>query len=280
MHQTGPAALDSKPRRGRLLLLAAPWVLAAGLAIAAMAGNRSPLTPDVSDASDAPASGRGELEAPLAAPAPAAGATATASAPAPTGDSALLPASLVMDVLATARVALGTAGLADPDVGPHDDRWPVATHVVAVEQVAEQLGVVTVHGLVLDRVGDAWAGPQLRAVAVPLSLSPTPAVAGPAWPLDGPDTVEGRPPAAMPLTEPEDAVDAIAALTTAGWAVETITTLASLGGDVVAVEFVGRHPDDDHPAAHTVWMHRMTERSVLLPHATTPAGVPTGEETP
>lgn len=264
MPVTGPAALDQQPRRRRALLLVAPWALAAVLGIAALvtrpAGTASPMTAP-------PATTPTEDGTPaVAAPVPGGRLPKTAPAQPDREPPGSLPPAARLQVLATARVALGTAGL--PDDAGRADRWAIEVRLVEVSRVTSDLAVATVHALVI-LLGDAgWTGPTPAAVAVPLLLSPEPMVAGPAWPLPAPAPAEAEPDAEV-ITDPDPSM--ITPLEAAGWTVDEVTTADLVGGAVLRLGLLGVPPGDTERGHHVVWLLDAPGGPRLLPLDTTPS---------
>lgn len=262
MPVTGPAALDEQPRRRRALLLAAPWVLAGVLGVAALvtrpAATASPVT--APSAASAPSTSE--------APAVATPGPRVPAAPAQPDlvSSGSLPPATRLQVLATARVALGTAGLTDD--GGHADRWAIDVRLVEVSRVTGDLATATVHALVIQWRDSGWTGPTPAAVAVPLVLSPEPMVAGPAWPLPAPPSqlVE---PDADPVPDPDPSV--IAPLEAAGWTVDEVMAVDLVRGAVLRLELLGVPPGSGERGEHVVWLLDAPGGPQLLPLDTTPS---------
>lgn len=155
MRGTGPAAVD-RPRWSWFVAL--PWVVAAGLTVAAVARASSPVAADpAARASDA---------APPAATAPA------------------MPVERRLDgattavVLVASRVALGTHGLDEAAVdGPGTaDRW-VLDQVLG-RAVADGSDTVTVpvHATVIHRTATGWSRPTTATARVRVRLADPPVV--------------------------------------------------------------------------------------------------------
>lgn len=265
MPVTGPAALDEQPRRRRALLLAAPWVLAGVLGVTALvtrpAATASPVTAPSATTTSA-------ADGAPAAATPIPGGPLPTTAPAQPGlepPGSLSPATR-LQVLATARVALGTAGLTD-DAG-HADRWAIDVRLVEVNRVTSDLAVATVHALVI-RLGDSgWTGPTPAAVAVPLLLSPEPLVAGPAWPLPVPPSQLATPDAEV-ITDPDPSM--VAPLEAAGWTVDEVTTADLVGGAVLRLGLLGVPPGGTERGEHVVWLLDAPGGPQLLPLDATPS---------
>lgn len=271
MPVTGPAALDGQPRRRRAVLVAAPWFLAAALGVAALvtrpAATASPATPPsatASPATDAAAAvGTSVPGSPLPTSAP------PQPEPVPSGS---LPATTRLQVLATARAALGSAGL-PADAGPAD-RWAIDVRLGEVSRVTGDLAVATVHALVIQLGEAGWSGPTPAAVAVPLLLSPEPLVAGPAWPLAAPPSPLAEPDA-QPVPDPDPAM--VVPLQDAGWTVDEVTAVDLVGGAVLRIGLVGTPPDGGERGDHTVWLLDAPGGPRLLPLDTTSTTHPTAD---
>lgn len=269
MPVTGPAALDDQPRRRRAVLFAAPWVLAAALGIAALVTRPA--------ATSSPAASPVTVTTPSAVPtaggAPASPLpTAAPTQPAPLPSASLSP-STRLQVLATARTALGTAGLTD-DTG-RSDRWAVDIRLAEVSKVTGDLAVATVHALVIQLGDSGWTGPTPAAVAVPLLLSPEPLVAGPAWPLAAPSSPLAEPDA-KPVPDPDPSM--VTPLQEAGWTVDEVTTVDLVGGAVLRIGLVGIPPDGGEHGDHMVWLLDAPGGPRLLPLDTTPTTTDTPQE--
>lgn len=270
MTTTGPAALDARPSRRRVVLAAVPWLLAACLAGAGLHWRTT--RPAADAAADPPpaatADGGRTSRGADAAP------TATTSHPDPTASTPLPPAA-ALAVVAAARTALGTAGVGE-GTGPHPDRWALDVRVVASERVTESVTVVTVHGLVIDRVDGGWSEPVVRAVAVPVATGGTPGVLGPGWPLPDPSAAN------VDLDTrhvPDPAPSIVEPLLDAGWDIEEVTAVDLVAGALLRVRLQGTAPGDSAAAGHEVWLHDAPGGPLLLPAASpsttpNPAAVP------
>lgn len=256
MPVTGPAALDERPRRRRAALLAAPWVLALALGVAALLGRPG-----------ASASSPGAATSPATAPAAlsATPATPTESAqPVPSATSVTadaVPATTHLQVLAQARIALGTAGLTSEE-GGRSDVWPIEVRLAGIARVTDTLAIATVHALVIELADSGWTGPLARAVAVPLTMTPEPRVAGPAWPITAPPSAVVAPDGAA-IDDPDPAV--LTPLQRAGWTVEELTSADLVGGAVLRIGLVGVPPDHVEPGHHVVWLLDAPGGPRLLP---------------
>jgi len=253
---TGPAALDDQPRRRRAVLFAAPWVLAAALGVVALvsrpAATTSPATSPVTVATPTGVpSGEGDADSSLPTAAP------TQPEPLP---SASLPPSTRLQVLATARTALGTAGLTDDT--SRANRWAVDIRLTEVSQVTGDLAVATVHALVIQLGDSGWTGPTPAAVAVPLLLLPEPLVAGPAWPLTAPSSPLAEPDT-QPVSDPDPSM--VTPLQEAGWTVDEVTSVELVGGAVLRIGLVGIPPDGGERGDHMVWLLDAPGGPRLLP---------------
>lgn len=222
-----------------MLLAVVPWALAAVLAVvgAWSRGTSQAVGAGLPDAAPSPV-----VPTPLA-PTPLAPTRLAPSSP------ALAPA-VEFAVVAAARTTLGTAGL----VGAPDDtrdRWPLQAAVVAVEAVTTELGVATVHGLVIERTADGWASPRTLAVAVPLALGDPVRVAGPAWPLPAPPEPLADP-TGTPVADPGP--ELIEALLVLGWEVERVESVDLLDGGVLRVRLHGTAPGALGATSHEVWL--------------------------
>lgn len=258
MPVTGPAALDGRPRRRRAALLAAPWVLALALGVAALVARPgASAAPETAPSPTATAAAPPELAQPVPSTAP----------PAPEA----LPAETHLQVLAQARIALGTAGLAS-EAGSRADQWPVEVRLAGVAHVTDTLAVATVHGLVIELADGTWTGPVARAVAVPLTTSPEPSVAGPAWPVDAP-AVAVVAPDGETVDEPDPAV--LSPLEQAGWSVDELTAVELVDGAVLRVELIGAPPGETEPSRHAVWLLDAPGGPRLLPLEATEQPEPT-----
>lgn len=163
---TGPASLDARPRR-RIWLLA-PWFVAAALGVAAVLGpgraEQSPTVPADRTAGPTPA-------------------RSTVAAPSPE-----LPPAVLADVLAVARVALGSRGLdLGRGSGPTDgaaDRWVLDQVPGELQPTGDGSAEVIVHATVITRTTGGWSAPTLAAARVPIGTRPTPHVTGAAVPIE------------------------------------------------------------------------------------------------
>lgn len=249
MPVTGPAALDERPRRRRAALLAAPWVLALALGAAAL------LTRTGASASpDASASPAAAAPAPTERAQPAPSTTAPVTGPA-------VPTTTHLHVLAQARAALGTAGLASEE-GGRTNQWPIEVRLADIAPVTDTLAVATVHALVIELVDGGWTGPVARAVAVPLTMSPEPLVAGPAWPIAAPPLAVVAPDGEA-IADPDPAV--LTPLEQAGWTVDELTAVELVGGAVLRIGLVGVPPGDAARGQHVVWLLDAPGGPRLLP---------------
>lgn len=249
MPVTGPAALDERPRRRRAALLAAPWVLALALGVAPLVAR--------SGASAAP-DGTASPAATGAAPTESAPPVPSATAPVPAD---AVPATTHLQVLAQARVALGTAGLVSEE-GGRTDQWPIEVRLAGIARVTDTLAVATVHALVIELVDGSWTGPVARAVAVPLTTSPEPRVAGPAWPITAPPLAVVVPDG-QEVAEPDPAL--LTPLEQAGWSVDELTAVELVGGAVLRVDLVGVPPGAAAGGQHVVWLLDAPGGPHLLP---------------
>lgn len=262
MPVTGPAALDEQPRRRRALLLAVPWVLAGVLGIAALITRPAGTAPPA--AAPTAASGPSTGDAPaVATPGPR--VTAAPAQPDLVSSGSLPPATR-LQVLATARVAFGTAGLT-ADAGP-SQRWAIDVRLVEVSQITGDLAVATVHALVIQLRDAGWTGPTPAAVAVPLVLSPEPLVAGPAWPLPAPPSRLVEPDAEV-VPDPDPSV--VAPLEAAGWTVDEVMTVDLVRGAALRLKLLGVPPGGGERAEHVVWLLDAPGGPRLLPLDTTPS---------
>lgn len=181
---TGPASLDA-PRRRRLWLLA-PWVVAITLGVvAAVGGDRGAeadsARPPATTSEGAATASAGDLPTSSATTPPPSDGPRSARPPE-------LPAAVLADALAVARVALGSRGLElddrDATTRAGADRWVLdqvpGELVVTGDGVAE----VVVHATVISRTGTGWSAPTLAAARVPIGLRPTPHVDGAAVPIE------------------------------------------------------------------------------------------------
>ncbi len=257
MPVTGPAALDEQPRRRRTLLLAAPWVLAAALGVAAVV-TRPATTASPAAVPSATAAPTTDGAAAVATPVP--GSPLPTTAPAQPEPSGSLPAATRLQVLATARAALGSAGL--PAAAGPADRWAIDVRLSEVSRITGDLAVATVHALVIQLGEAGWTGPTPAAVAVPLLLSPEPLVAGPAWPLAAPPSQLAEPDAAA-VPDPDPSM--VAPLEAAGWTVDEVTTVDLVGGAVLRVDLLGTPPGGGERGEHVVWLLDAPGGPRLLP---------------
>lgn len=270
MPATGPAALDERPRR-RVVLLAAPWAVALALVVAALL-LRPPAAPTSPSAATSPT--RGPADGPSAhapgTPDPSTPGVSTSGVPAGTvaRSSPAVPAAVRLQVLAHARAALGTAGLAAEDHG-RTDRWPVEVRLTEVTAVTDTLAIATVHALVIELTDAGWTGPVLRAAAVPLVTSPQVRVAGPGWPIAAP-ALPVETPDGAPVAEPDPAM--VTPLQQAGWEVDELVAVELVGGAVLRVALTGAPPDGGERGHHVVWLLDAPGGPRLLPlDAPTPA---------
>lgn len=263
MTTTGPAALDARPSRRRIMLVAVPWVLAACLAGAGLHWRTSPPRPESSLPAGDPTTPDGAAVS-LGAGLPA---TPSPSGREPVAVQPPLPPATALAVVAAARTALGTAGLGD-GTGPHPDRWALDIRVVATEAVTASVAVATVHGLVTDRTARGWSEPVVRAVAVPVAIGGTPGVLGPGWPLPAPTTATvdlgGR-----PVADPAPAL--VEPLVEAGWAIGEVTAIDLVAGALLRVRLHGTAPGEAAAAGHEVWLHDAPGGTRLLPAPAVPA---------
>lgn len=259
MATTGPGAVDERRWTPvRVAVAAAPWIVAACLVLLAA------LRPDagVADTVGVPTAAPSVTPSPTplaqAAPSPGDGTAPTPRA------SSLAPAPLLDPA---ARLAVLTTAHRHVLDGP-PRRWPLSLEIVAVDTYATT-AIATVHGLVLERVGDDWRGPVTVGLAVPVSLDP-PAVLGSAWPAPAPDPVE-RVPSTTPLEDVDPTVTA--PLVAAGWRVDAVHAVAATADGLLVLDLTGTAPGDDAPSDHRVWLLDDPGGPRLLP-------VPTPSPTP
>lgn len=240
MQATGPGATEQRPTRGRTLrrvLFAVPWLAAA--TIAAVGLTTAPAT--------------GGTTAPVAEPPPGAVASAEHATPAPVATSPAQPPSLAPElrlaVLATAREALGTAGLPGGS-GDAARRWPVEIVVDEVRPVADGFAVVTVHALVIEHE-DGWSAPLPRAVGVMVRTGTTPTVLGAAWAVPPPDlprdTVAGA-----PVADVDAAV--VDPLLAAGWVIDEVLATELVDGVLLRMTVIGTAPGGVTAGRHELWL--------------------------
>lgn len=259
---TGPGALEERRDWRRVALIAVPWALASVLGVLGVLGTHgargtSPHHPSahatqVAAAPSPDTSARPRRDDPTVTP----GRTpATASA-----TPSALAAEVELAVLATARAALGAAGLRG--AGAAADRWTVHARVAAVEAVTAEHVVATVHGLVIEHREDVWHGPQPAAVAVLVRTGADPGVVGQAWPL-APPALATATPELRSLTEVDPSV--VAPLEDAGWAIDEITAVETSEDALLRIAVHGTPPARRHAADHVVWLLDAPGGPRLLP---------------